>query len=177
MAVISGGQIIEESRPRLLVNAGAPTNGTSGTGAGEAAPGSLLVDTTNKRYYVNTNTKASPTLVRAPGRLVTAKTANYTVTDDESGDVLTTTGATGTVTFTMPPAVVGLEYYFRVGAAFELRIDPDGTETIALPSTGVAGAAGKYLSADASGETVHVICTVAGSWAVFGFTGTWTAEA
>jgi hypothetical protein len=64
-----------------------------------------------------------------------------------------------------------------VGAAFELRIDPNGTETIALPSTGVQGAAGKYLVADADGETVDIECTKTGQWSVFGFTGTWTAEA
>jgi hypothetical protein len=70
----------------------------------------------------------------------------------------------------------GLKYRFRVGAAEELRIDPNGTETISLPSTGVPGAAGKYLVADAIGETVDVECVVAGTWSVFGFTGTWTAE-
>ena len=44
-----------------VVNAGAPTDGTSGTGAGFAGPGCLLIDTTNKFLYINTNTKASPT--------------------------------------------------------------------------------------------------------------------
>lgn len=45
----------------FFLNAGAPTNGTSGTRAGSAYPGSLLIDTTNKKLYINTNTKASPT--------------------------------------------------------------------------------------------------------------------
>lgn len=110
-------------------------------------------------------------------RTVAPKTANYTVTTADSGKAFTTVGAAGAVTFAMPAAVVGLEYYFRVGAAQELRIDPNGTETIALPSTGVQGAAGKYLTANADGESVHVMCTKAGQWTVFGFTGTWTAEA
>jgi len=38
----------------------APTDGTSGTGAGILGPGSLLVDVTNCKIYINTNTKASP---------------------------------------------------------------------------------------------------------------------
>jgi len=109
-------------------------------------------------------------------RVVTAKTANYTVTTGDSGKVLTTVGASATVTFALPAAVVGLEYIFRVGAAQELRIDPNGTETIALPSTGVQGAAGKYLTANADGETIHILCTKAGQWSVLGFTGTWEAE-
>ncbi len=107
---------------------------------------------------------------------VTAHTANKTITAGETGSVFTTFGATGTVTFSLPKAVVGLEYFFQVGAAQELRIDPDGSETISLPSSGVAGAAGKYLTANAAGETVHLFCCEAGTWAAFGFTGTWTAQ-
>lgn len=45
----------------LLVFAGAPVSGTSGTAVGIAGPGCLLVDTTNKFLYINTNTLASPT--------------------------------------------------------------------------------------------------------------------
>lgn len=110
-------------------------------------------------------------------RTVEAHTTGDTLAVLESGSVHTNTGASGTITIALPAAAVGLEYFFRVGAAQELRIDPDGTETISLPSTGVPGAAGKYLVADAIGETVHLVCCVAGSWSVFGFTGTWSAEA
>lgn len=106
-----------------------------------------------------------------------AKATNYTVTTAENGTGFTNTGAAGAVVFAMPAAVPGLRYYFRVSVAQELRIDPNGTETISLPSTGVPGAAGKYLTADAIGETVQLICAVVGSWSVFGHTGTWTAEA
>lgn len=105
----------------------------------------------------------------------TAKTANYTVTANDSGSGFTNAGAAGAVTFALPPAVVGLHYYFRVSAAQELRIDPNGAETISLPSTGVPAAAGAYIVADAIGETVRIVCAVAGSWSVFGYTGTWTA--
>ena len=107
----------------------------------------------------------------------TAKTAAYTVLTTENGTGFTNTGAAGAITLTLPAATVGLHYYFRVSVAQELRIDPDGTETISLPSDGVPGAAGKYLTANAIGETVHLVCAVAGSWSVFGHTGTWTAEA
>jgi len=103
-------------------------------------------------------------------------TADDTLLASESGTMHTTVGAIGTVVFTLPAATVGLEYFFKVGAAQELRIDPDGTETCALPSTGVQGAAGKYLTANAAGETVHLICDTAGEWSCYGYTGTWTAE-
>lgn len=44
-----------------LSGSGAPTNGTSGTGAGKAGPGSVYTRLSNGAKYVNTNTKASPT--------------------------------------------------------------------------------------------------------------------
>lgn len=105
-----------------------------------------------------------------------AHTAGDTLTTAENGTGHSNTGASGAIVIALPAATVGLNYYFYVGAAQELRIDPNGTETISLPSTGVAGAAGKYLVADAIGETVRLVCAKAGTWAVFGFTGTWTAE-
>lgn len=42
-------------------HAGAPSDGTSGTGANLMEKGSLLSDTTNAKLYINTGTKASPT--------------------------------------------------------------------------------------------------------------------
>jgi len=50
-----------------------PVNGTSGTGAGKAGPGSQLWSTTTKTWYVNTNTTASPTWTQdaGPGGLQT----------------------------------------------------------------------------------------------------------
>jgi hypothetical protein len=105
-----------------------------------------------------------------------AKAADYTVKTSESGSGFTNTGAAAVVTFALPAAVVGDHYYFYVNDTDGIRIDPNGTETISLPSSGVPGAAGKYLTADAIGESVHLVCAVAGSWAVFGYTGTWTAE-
>jgi len=45
----------------IYVGSGAPTDGTSGTGAGNLGPGSLYIDYTNKNMYINANTLASPT--------------------------------------------------------------------------------------------------------------------
>lgn len=52
---------LSENQIFIGTNAGAPTSGTSGTFAGVAGPGSLLIDTTNTKLYINTNTQASPT--------------------------------------------------------------------------------------------------------------------
>lgn len=43
-----------------LVGSGAPVNGTSGTGVGAADAGSTYFDYTNKVYYWNSGTRASP---------------------------------------------------------------------------------------------------------------------
>ena len=109
---------------------------------------------------------------------IETKTANYSVVANvDNGKLFTTTGATGAVTFALPPATVGQRYSFAVGAVQELRIDPNGTETIALPSTGAQSAEGKYITADAVGEYVDIVCVVAGDWNVTSYIGTWTAEA
>lgn len=110
-------------------------------------------------------------------RTVEAHATGDTLTAAESGSVHTNLGASGAIAIVLPAAVVGLEFFFRVAVAQQLQIDPNGSETISLPSNGVPGAAGKYLVADAIGETVHLMCCTAGSWSVMGFTGTWTAEA
>lgn len=100
-----------------------------------------------------------------------------TLTAADSGKLLTNLGASGAATFVLPPAVPGLEFLFAVKVAQELRIDPDGTETIELPSTAAQQAAGKYIVADAIGEFVHLRCLAEGDWAVVNSAGTWTAEA
>ena len=46
----------------IVADAGVPVDGVIGTGTGAsyAGPGSLYVDTTNKKLYINGGTKASP---------------------------------------------------------------------------------------------------------------------
>ena len=50
----------------VYVTGAAPTNGTNGTLAGIAQPGSLLIRTDSPALYQNSNTKASPTWSSAP---------------------------------------------------------------------------------------------------------------
>ena len=111
---------------------------------------------------------------------VTVLTAAATITAAQAkrNVHVTNVGASGAVTYALPPATVGMRVTALVKAAQELRLDPDGTETISLPSSGVQQAAGKYITADAVGESVILVCTVAGTWDALGpIDGTWTAEA
>lgn len=98
------------------------------------------------------------------------------ITEAYSGGVFTNEGATGAAVFALGPAAVGVELTFVVMAAQELRIDPSGSETIALPSSGAQQAGGKYITADAVGEWVRLLCVKAGQWQVTGYAGTWTVE-
>lgn len=109
-------------------------------------------------------------------RTVSVKTADYTVVaDTDNGKTFSTEGAGAAVTFALPAATVGQWYRFKVKATQELRIDPNGTETIALPSSGAQQSAGAYLVADANGEGCEIECVKAGVWEVNSYTGTWTA--
>lgn len=134
----------------------------------------IVEDVTTDGVWVNVG--VSPLAGIARRTNVVIATSSRTLTAAESGTVVSNVGASGAVTFTLPPATAGLRFVALVEAAQELRLDPDGTETIALPSSGVQGAAGKYLVADAIGEKVEIVCVSAGTWDVIHYGGTWTAE-
>ena len=59
---------IRMSNDVIVAQGGAPVDGTAGTQATAAGPGSLYIDTTNKKLYINTNTKASPTWTLVGGQ-------------------------------------------------------------------------------------------------------------
>ncbi len=108
----------------------------------------------------------------SPVTVTLANSPAIYVLDDAPG-----AGAAAGCTFNLPVAIPGLEYIFHLRVAEVAIIDPNGTETIALPSTRVQGGAGKYITADAYSEWVHLKCETAGQWECLGFGGTWTAEA
>ncbi|HPW22172.1 MAG TPA: hypothetical protein PLE61_15335 [Vicinamibacterales bacterium] len=109
------------------------------------------------------------------------RTVEKHATDDEltaaeSGSIHVGNKADGEVVITLPVATAGQEFWVYVGQAQETRIDPNGTETIALPSTKAQQAAGKYITADAVGEYVHLVCITAGTWDVLDYFGTWGVQ-
>lgn len=108
-------------------------------------------------------------------RTVEVKTADYTiVADTDNGKTFTNEGAGAAVTFALPAATVGQWYRFVAKAAQEIRLDPNGTQTIAL-DTGVQQAAGAYITFNAIGERVTIECVKAGEWDTCDPVGTITA--
>jgi hypothetical protein len=61
MPITPRSNVIAGAEYRVHQIAGAPVNGTSGTLAGTAIIGALLIDITGALLYQNVGTKASPT--------------------------------------------------------------------------------------------------------------------
>ena len=95
----------------------------------------------------------------------------------EAGSVHTNTGASGTITLTLPdPGAEGVVFTFAVGAEnHRLQIEPQSA-TI-LNNVSPYASAGKYHWADYQGETLSLICNSNGDWMVIAKNGTWSEEA
>lgn len=146
----------------------------AGTGADRLAGILVALDSTTHVWVLVTPELNA--LLSAPRRRIIVDADGATLTAGDSGAIISNLGASGAAPFVLPPATLGLEFTFVVEVAQELRIDPDGTETVALPDTGVQQAAGKYITANAIGERIHLVCITAGTWDALYSAGTWTVE-
>ncbi|HEY8862234.1 MAG TPA: hypothetical protein VIN37_09160 [Candidatus Limnocylindria bacterium] len=108
---------------------------------------------------------------------VAVHTADYILTADDSGTAHSSKGAAGAIAAKLPAATPGLRFTFYVGAAQEHRVTPLIAEQVCATATDVAGTAGKYISADAIGETLQIACFEAGIWTNLASGGTWTVQA
>ncbi len=87
------------------------------------------------------------------------------------GRTVTNSGASGAVVYTLLAAAanhIGWRFRFEVATAQDLRIDPNGSETIR------GGTSGQYLESDTIGDSVTIECDAAGSWKIVEQYGTWT---
>jgi len=155
-------------------NAGAPVNGTSGTLAGKAGKGSLLIDRTNANLYMNTNTQASPTwTLLAGGTGVTAFSTTDSITAHAGGGQASATALTTTInhvttvvsagdSVALPLAVAGSIVLVTNKAGQPMQVFGSGTDTI----NGVATATG--VSQGIWTEALYLAETSApgGNWVV-----------
>ena len=88
----------------------------------------------------------------------------------------TNSGASGTITLTLPAAVANAEYYadFHVLEAQALRIDPNGSEQIHV--NGSLQAAGKYISCSEIGGFIRLYCRESGVWRTRDKRHAWAVE-
>lgn len=121
------------------------------------------------RNYVDTQVTATAT------RVILPKTAGYTLLAADGNKVLTNTGSTGTVIFTLPAATLGLTYSFSVEVAQILEILAVGTDVLRIGAT--TSAAAGNLQSNVIGSTLVLVCTKAGTWTTMGgISGTWTVN-
>lgn len=99
------------------------------------------------------------------------QTSNKTIIE-ASGYVFTNTGATGTITFTLPDGSAGDYYDFVVVATQSLRVAPPSSGVIYGPNTYALNYI--YSPLGVSGNTVRLYCTASKTWYVMGPSGTWT---
>jgi hypothetical protein len=88
----------------------------------------------------------------------------------DSGRAFTNFGASTGITMYLPPATPGLELTFYRVTSQNVRIRPDGSETIR------GGGAGKYMDLDTDGDSVKLKCLVAGYWEIVEGYGTYYYE-
>lgn len=121
-----------------------------------------------------TNGSAYP--IVPPSATVSAQAATATLVAADMNKNLTNTGASGTITLTLP-AVSGLAGYVchvELTVAQIVRVDPAGTESIYLGGSGVAG---KYANiAAVIGNMIDIYCD-GNQWLIVGRDGVVTKEA
>jgi hypothetical protein len=114
--------------------------------------------------------------VKGQQSVVVAKTANYTVTPNDSGNVFSNAAATGEVDFTLPTPVAGFSYTFVVAAAQTLKvITPSGTN-IAIDTSNSASGGNITASAVYTSITLVAISTTQWVTRAAGNAGSWTVH-
>lgn len=105
-----------------------------------------------------------------------AHTANDTLAWAESGSIHSNLGAGGTIVLSLPGgATAGMRFTFVVMVAQELRINPRDDGAIYIG--GSKQTDGKYITANAIGETITLVCVGSEDWVPISIDGTWTVEA
>jgi hypothetical protein len=118
---------------------------------------------------------ASGQNTRLPGPLIAVKTSAYAVQASDDGTLFTNTGATGSVTFTLPTASAGHNSCFVADAAYPLVIAADSGHTI-RNGTSVTAASGNFTSNGTQGEMLCVKALNSSEWYVNHITGSWTVN-
>lgn len=107
-------------------------------------------------------------------KTVTAKTTSYGLASTDSGKVLTTTSATGTVIFTLPTWASGLTYTLCSDAAQIMTVTAPGSDVIRYGDSVTAGGGSLSTTTSGRGHSITLVATASGAWTVVAITGsTW----
>lgn len=154
---------------------------TAATSDGDLLIGSTSAGPTKAQLSAGTGITITPgsgtiTIAATGGtnKTITAKTAGYNVLSGDSQTVFTNTGASGSVTFTLPTASAGLEYFFYIDAVQTVVVTAPASTTIRLGGT--ASATAGNVTAGAAGNMVHIIAISSTQYVTLGYNGTWTVN-
>lgn len=115
----------------------------------------------------------------APGSLLVGRgirnnTTSYSVLSDDSNQVITNAGASGSITESLPGAVAGLTYTFVVAAAQAHVVDAAAGDVIRFGDA-VTASSGN-ITCSTQGASVTVVAIDADTWVVVSSTSTWTVN-
>lgn len=133
---------------RAIGIAGPPTNGSTGTGAGSALPGSLCQDKTNGVSYVNVGTKAAPVWSPVSPVTVAVTSANILAMNGASVNLIAAPPAGYCVIIDniLVEMVRTSTQYASGGVVTFIYTGSVAAHTGSLPASVVTGAAGTVLT-------------------------------
>lgn len=103
-------------------------------------------------------------------------TTNITLDATQVGTVIVFNNSTGVAAngtqFTLPTAVVGMQYAFIADTAKWIYLKPASTDTINLLNT-VAGTRIANVATAAIGDSITLVCQTANIWSIQAKSGTW----
>jgi hypothetical protein len=142
----------------------------------------VITSTNNTRFeIINPVFRSSPTwavtgtlTLRRTGDVVAKTAANNSVLVHDTSNTFTNTGAAGTVNFTLPTPIIGLEYTFYIDVPLTLTVTAASSTTIRLAGS-VSVSAGNVTS-NTVGNTITVRAISATQWVVVAHEGTWTVN-
>jgi hypothetical protein len=105
-------------------------------------------------------------------QIQTESAVDLTLTAEDTGGLFIQGTATGTVIWTLPPAVEGLEYTFTIVANQTIRIQTAAGDQIRM-TTG-SSTAGGYVESATRWATITIKANGVTNWITKAITGTWT---
>lgn len=143
--------------------AGTPVDGTSGTFAGFAKPGSLLIDTTNGAFFINVGTQASPTWLKTSGSS-SIQSAEVSITNAQ----MLALRATPVTLVAAPGAGKVLEFLGGVLLFDRTAVYTETTDNMAVKYSNGAGTAISVAIestgfVDAAADAVYFVQPIAGT--------------
>ena len=143
---------------------------TAGILAATPAPGEIFLNTDTWKAIVGDGATAGG--LQTDRAILTTKTSSYPLVATDSGQHFDNVGAVGAVTFTLPAAVRGLNFWFTVFAAQNLIVLCGAGDQVAVGNLNSAAAGN--IQSNVPFSSIFVMALDATQWVVKSQTGSWT---